>query len=97
MNQIPAAIQCAKCGRPVEEVITWSDDFTYRLMFRVRCHGEEDTGWLDAFDLASAGPIHAVAFRTDRLTTSATPPEAPEQSPAAPPPHPPVSLDNPRR
>ena len=58
---------CDVCGTPVERMDMRHDPLVCRTMFRVFCHGDEDTGWLEDADLVSDGAIGGHAFRVKRL------------------------------
>ncbi len=68
MNALPI---CDVCGRPVERMVTVRDDLESRTMFKVYCHGQEDSGWLSDADVYRALWIDARAFRRKRLDFSA--------------------------
>jgi hypothetical protein len=51
---------CAKCGKPVEEIVTFRDDILMRIEVELRCHGQIHTLYLSDRDTLAANAIRGV-------------------------------------
>lgn len=62
---------CARCGRPVDEVVRWDDPVTLDLVFVAVCHGAREVGRVSprAFLLDDPRVSFGVAF-ADSATSS---------------------------
>lgn len=68
MNTVTLVVPtCPVCQKPVEAIEQWRDECRMRTYFRVRCHGEEDLGWLEDSDRHRDDPITPVPFSGTRL------------------------------
>lgn len=76
MMRLPS-ILCQRCGRTVDEIVSWRNEAKATVVMTVRCHGDEDSMELSHVDLADAGLVEqlrgqqGVAFATPRIEPAA--------------------------
>lgn len=58
---------CARCGKPVDSMSTWTEEWMCYFAFRIECHGESEVVKLAFEEVVYASAIYIVeAFREQK-------------------------------